>query len=172
MQTIPFIRMAIRELDRSLIREVRDLEPEQMVYRPSPEANTINFLTWHLTRIQDNSIHSVIASQSVPTLWEREQWHQRFGLGPQDSGSGFNTEQVGAFQPEKETLLAYCERVFAAMETSLDALSDDDLDRVLNPEQPRMSVGRNIQSLVIGHGYWHLGEIHFLKGLQGMPFGR
>ena len=172
MQTIPFIKMALHELHRSLVREVRDLSPEQMAYRPAPEANSINFLTWHLTRTEDAVFRRVASGQATPSLWEREQWYQRFGLELRDSGTGFTFEQVEAFKPDQELLLGYCQRVFDAVMAGLDSLTEDDLDRVPNPDRPQNSVGQMLQSIVIGHGYNHLGEVRTVKGLQGMPFGR
>jgi len=164
--------MALNELHRSLVRELEGLTPEQMAFRPTPEASSINFLTWHLARVEDNLLHRTIVQPNSPSLWEQERWYERFGLKSQDMGTGFTPEQVEALQPDKQTLISYAERVFSAVMTGLDAMTDEDLDRVPNPERPRNSVGQMIQSLLIGHGYWHLGEVHFLKGLQGMPFGR
>ncbi len=172
MQTIPFIKLALNELHRSLLREVRDLTPEQRAYRPIPEASSINFCTWHLARTEDNVFHRIATPHGGPSLWQLEKWNERFGLAPQDMGTGFTHPQVEALRPDKETLLAYCDRVFGAVMEGLDSLTDEDLDRVPNPEQPRNSVGQMIQSLLIGHGYWHLGEVRFIKGLQGMPFSR
>ena len=172
METIPFIQMALYELHRSLIREVETLTPEQMAYRPAPGASTINFLTWHIPRIADNVFHRVAHTDGTLPLWERENWYEQFGLTSGDTGTGFSVDQVEALKPARDTLIAYCQHVFETIMSGLDGLTNEDLDRVLNPEQPRNTVARSVQSIIIGHGYYHLGEVRFLKGLQGMPFAR
>ncbi len=172
MHTIEFIKLALRELHLSLLRETEVLTPEQMSYHPTPGANTINFLLWHFPRVEDNVFHRVAYTNGATTLWEREEWYTRFGLTARDTGTGFTPDQVEALNPDKETLIAYGQQVFDTVMAGLDDLTEDDLDRVLNPEQPRNTVGRTIQSIIIGHGYYHLGEVRFLKGLQGMPFAR
>lgn len=171
MNSIQFIQMALDELHRSFRAEVRELTPEQLRYRPSAEANTVNFLVWHWARVEDSTIHNNIG-EPRPLIWTAGRWHERLGVEENASGTGFNGEQVGAFQPDRDELLAYFRAVWEESDAAIATLTDDDLDRVLNPERPQMTLGRSLQSLLIGHGYWHLGEVRFLKGLQGMPFSR
>ena len=59
-----------------------------------------------------------------------------------------------------------------AVQDGLSKMTDEDLDRPINLDNPRQTVGRQIQSIIVGHGFFHLGEVRFLKGLQGMPFPR
>ncbi|MCX6020707.1 MAG: DinB family protein [Chloroflexi bacterium] len=171
MNGIQFIQAAQDELHRSLRAEVRDLTPEQLLFRPTAEANTIAFLLWHFARTEDNIIHNTVREPG-PTVWQAAAWNEKFGLGVKDMGTGFTAEQVGSFAPSKDDLLAYFRGVWEASDAAIAALADADLDRVPNPERPQNTAGRTIQSIIIGHGYNHMGEIRFLKGLQGMPFGR
>lgn len=55
---------------------------------------------------------------------------------------------------------------------ALSTLTEADLDKAPNPERPTMTLGRSLSNLVLGHAFWHLGDIRFLKGMQGMPWGR
>ena len=91
-----------------------------------------------------------------------------------DSNQAFaniNRPTAGA-QQDKELQVTYMESVRESVQDSLSNMTDNDLDRPLSPDNPRLTVGRQIQSIVVGHGFFHLGEIRFLKGLQGMPFPR
>ena len=53
------------------------LTAEQLAYRPTPEANTIGWLIWHLTRVQDHYIAELF---DVDQLWTTGEWAGRFGL--------------------------------------------------------------------------------------------
>ena len=44
MDAVQFIQSTLFELNRSLVVEVEPLTPEQMLYRPAPDANSISFL--------------------------------------------------------------------------------------------------------------------------------
>ena len=157
------------EVFRSFLAEIAPLEPEEMLFRPTSEANSIAFLVWHCPRIADTAFHR---SQGVPTVWERDKWYEKFGLAETDTGTGFGADQVAAFQPNRELLTNHLESVQKALDDGLSQMTSADLDRPLNPENPRATVGRQIQSIVMGHGFFHLGEVRFLKGLQGRPFSR
>ena len=172
MNTIRFIQMSLNELNRSFVNEIKELTPEQMFYRPTAEANHIAFLVWHFPRVEDNTWHRVATPEGGPPIWVKEEWHKKFGLAEKDSGTGFEPDQVSALKPDKDLLISYVERVGEAVWEGVGKLTDDDLDRPLREDDPRLTVGRQIQSIILGHGYFHLGEVRFLKGLQGMPFAR
>ena len=172
VNAIEFIQSTLFELNRSFVNEVEPLTEAQMLYRPTPQANSIAFLLWHFTRTEDNSFHRVSSVEGTPSVWARENWHERLGLPETGSGTGFTPDQVEAHKPGKEGLVGYMEAVRQSVQDGLSGMTDDDLDRPLDPDNPRQTVGRNIQSIIIGHGFFHLGEVRFLKGLQGMPFPR
>ena len=172
MDTSRFIQMALNELNRSLAAETKDLTREEMLFRPTPEANHITFLVWHFSRVQDNSWHRVSTQDGVDSLWVQEEWHKKFGLTEKDSGTGFTPDEVEALAPEYELLISYLERVAEAVGEGVGKFDEADYDRPLNPDNPRQTVGRQIQSIILGHGYFHLGEVRFLKGMQGHPFAR
>ena len=56
---------------------VADLTPEQLAYRVNSDANSIAWLVWHLTRIQDDHIAGV--AQTGP-VWTSGSWVERFGF--------------------------------------------------------------------------------------------
>lgn len=170
MNAAQFARTAIEDMQRGFRVEVEPLTEEQLVFRPLAEANTIIFLLWHANRNEDEMFHSRVSGEA--SLWEREGWHDRFGLTAKETGMGFSSEQVGAFRPARADLMAYCERVWEVVPARVGGLSDAEMERAPNPQRPDMTVGRTLGNFILGHGFWHLGDIRFLKGLQGMPFGR
>ena len=56
---------------------VRDLTPEQLTMRLDPDANSIAWLVWHLTRIQDDHVAD---AADVEQVWTSAGWVERFGL--------------------------------------------------------------------------------------------
>ena len=56
---------------------VRGLSEEQLALRPDGQGNSIAWLVWHLTRIQDDHVAGVAGTGQA---WTAEGWADRFGL--------------------------------------------------------------------------------------------
>src|SRR3984957_3921287 len=81
-----------------------DLTPEQLAWRVDSEANSIAWLVWHLTRIQDDHIAAVAGTEQV---WISDGWFGRFEL-PLDAeatGYGHDSDDVAAVRVESADLL-------------------------------------------------------------------
>jgi len=52
------------------------------------------------------------------------------------------------------------------------SLDDDKLNFVPDPARPKRTIDMILRNFVLAHGWWHLGEIKYLKGLQRRPAGR
>jgi hypothetical protein len=76
---------------------VEGLDEEQLAVRLDPQANSIAWLVWHLTRVQDDHLAEVADSEQ---LWTREGWARRFGFPFDDSavGYGHTSAEVAAVQ--------------------------------------------------------------------------
>jgi hypothetical protein len=46
---------------------VRNLSPEQLRWAPAPGANSVGWLVWHLTRIQDDHVADLMGTWSTST---------------------------------------------------------------------------------------------------------
>jgi len=170
MNAVEFIQTTVLELHATMIDDVRVLNQENLAWKPAPKANPIGFLFWHFLRSEDNMVQGM---QGKPSIWESEDWYQKMGLDAKAQGTGFQeleVEQVAALcLPD---LLAYAERVTQSTADYLKSLDDAKLDYPPNPERPRWTIGMMIRNFIIAHGWWHLGEIKYLKGMQGMPAPR
>src|SRR5919201_718850 len=80
------------------------LHPDQLTFRPAEQANSIGWLAWHLTRVQDDHV-SDLAHR--PQAWVADGWHARFNRAadPDDTGFGEAPDQVGSLRPESAQLL-------------------------------------------------------------------
>ena len=86
---------------------LKGLKEEDLSWQPHPDCNTIGWLLWHLTRVQDGHIADLMGEEQ---LWTKEGWHAKFNRAadPEDSGFGYSPEQVAAFRvPEIQSLLDY-----------------------------------------------------------------
>jgi hypothetical protein len=164
-----YINVMLRDLHGGFRADVEALTQEQFVRQPAADANTVAFLFWHSTRWEDRLLHQFAEQEPV---WTADGWAPRLGLGLDDVGTGFTAEQMLAFQPAKDDVVEYAEAVWEASPGLVSSLTAERLDEPLDPERPRMTVGRSFANLVVGHGWLHLGEVRFAKGLMGMPFAR
>ena len=170
MNAVEFIHTTVAEFHGALIEDVKVLSPEQLAWKPAANTNPIGFLFWHLIRTEDNMIHGL---QGKPTVWESEQWYEKLGMDAKAQGTGFqepDVDKVAALSLSE--VMAYVERVAKSIEDFIKSLDDAGLDRAPNLERPRWTVGMMLRNFVIVHGWWHLGEIKYLKGMQGMPAAR
>lgn len=170
MNAIEFIQGAIDDLNTSIIDDVKTLAREQLTWKPAPNANPIAFLFWHIMRTEDERVHGM---QGKPSIWESENLHQKLGLDPKATGTGLREPDVDSVSkiPLSE-LLAYADKVIKYTKEYLNSLDEAKLDLAPDPNRPTMTNATMIRRVLLSHGWWHLGEIRYLKGLQGMPFAR
>jgi hypothetical protein len=144
-------------------RVVEGASAELLGYRADPEANTIAWLVWHLSRGQDAQVADVAGTDEV---WLGE-WVDRFDLSlPRDStGYGHTSEQVASVVATPELLLGYHDAVYDATVAYLQGLSGDDLDRVVDTSwDPPVTLGARLIS-IIGDDWQHAGQASFVQGL-------
>jgi len=170
MNAVEFIHTMVSEMHNAMIEDVKVLNQEQLAWKPAPNTNPIGFLFWHEIRTEDNMIHGL---QGKPTIWESEKWHEKLGMDATAQGTGFQEPDVDkvAALPLAE-VMAYVEQVTKSVEDYIKSLDDAGLDHAPNPERPRRTIGMMLRNFVLAHGWWHLGEIKYLKGMQGMPAAR
>ena len=170
MTAVEFIQSAVAELHGAMIDDVKVLTQEHLAWKPAPKTNPIGFLFWHYMRTEDNIIQSL---QGKPSIWESDKWCEKLGMDVKAQGTGFQepeVEEVAAL-PLSE-LMAYAERVTQSTADYLKSLEDARLDYAPNPDRPRRTIGAMLRSFILAHGWWHLGEIKYVKGMQGMPAAR
>jgi len=163
MTLTEFIEDALNEEHEFLMEAVKDLTPRELLWRAGPEANPIGWILWHMLRVEDMWIQFFI--QTKPEIWERDGWHQRFGLPTRDNGFEHTPEQVASFPAlDLPELVKYGDAVRAATLAYLNGLGPEDYDRVPRERRPEMSLGAIFRQIV-GEFYQHQGHISYLKGL-------
>ncbi|HEY2488672.1 MAG TPA: DUF664 domain-containing protein [Streptosporangiaceae bacterium] len=139
------------------------LSREQLAYRVDAEANSIAWLIWHLTRIQDDHVCGVAHRQQA---WTAAGWAHRFGLpfGPEATGYGHDPREVAAVQADAETLTGYHDAVFEDTIRYVGTLTDADLPVVVDESwDPPVTLGVRLVS-VISDDLQHVGQAAFIRG--------
>ena len=140
------------------------LTADDLAARPNGEGNSIAWLIWHLTRIQDDHVADVAGKHQV---WLSRGWQERFGLPlePTDHGYGHTSEQVSAVRASADLLLGYHDAVYQRTLDYLQNLLDVDLDRVVDTSwDPPVTLGVRLIS-VISDDLQHAGQAAYAAGL-------
>jgi hypothetical protein len=146
---------------------LKGLTEDDLNWQPRPDCNSIGWLTWHLTRVQDDHIASLMGEEQ---LWTRDGWYAKFhrSCDPKDIGFGHNPQEVAAFKsPDTKTLLDYHQAVLERSKRYFLTLSKIDLDRELDEPwyQPLPTVGVRLIS-VLDDNTQHAGQVAYVRGLR------
>jgi hypothetical protein len=146
---------------------VEGLTPEQLAFRLDADANSIAWLVWHITRIEDDHVSAVAKTEQA---WTANGWFERFRLPfpPGDHGYGHSSEDVAAVRvPSGDLLTAYHDDVYGRVVGYVAGLTDPDLDRVVDRRwDPPVTLGVRLVS-VIADGLQHAGQAAFTRGILG-----
>jgi hypothetical protein len=146
-------------------RAVEGVDPDRLTERPSADANSIAWLVWHLTRVQDHHVADLLDTDQV---WVAGDWGSRFGLktDPSNTGYGHSPEEVATVRPERpEVLLEYLEAVDARTREMLAELAPEDLDRIVDRRwDPPVTMGVRLISIA-DDCLQHAGQAAYVRGL-------
>ncbi|MFE4056633.1 DinB family protein [Streptomyces sp. NPDC059096] len=155
---------------RETVHEVVDgLSPDELEVRIDDGANSIAWLVWHLTRVQDDHIADAAGTEQV---WTAEDWHGRFGLSFRAGATGYghSTKDVAKLGGVTAELLAgYHNAVHDRTVAYLGTLKDADLARVVDEGwTPAVTLGVRLVS-VVSDDLQHVGQAAFVRGWLERP---
>jgi uncharacterized damage-inducible protein DinB len=173
--SIDLLEDAFTRIRDTVRRAVGGLDAGQLSARIGPDANTIAWLVWHLTRVQDDHVAEVAGT---PQVWVEGGWAARFALPFDDDATGYGMSadevaQVAGEGVTADALIGYHEAVYAATVAYLHSLaaegeaSADELDRVVDRSwNPPVTLAVRLVS-VISDDLQHAGQAAFVRGLLG-----
>jgi uncharacterized damage-inducible protein DinB len=164
MNSIDVLVDAFERIRDAVHPAVNGLSPEELAFRPDSESNSIAWLVWHLTRIQDDHVAGVDGSEQV---WTAAGWAARFALplDPGDTGYGHDADAVAAVTADAHTLLGYYEDVHEKSLRFLGTLTEADLTRVVDGSwDPPVTMGVRLVS-VVADDLQHVGQAAFVRGI-------
>ncbi|MGZ5372816.1 MAG: mycothiol transferase [Aeromicrobium sp.] len=163
--TATLLTDAFERISEEVHNTVEGLTGDHLTQRIAPDANTIGWLVWHLTRVQDDHIADVADKGQV---WTSGGWYDRFGL-PFDAratGYGFSTDDVASVKGIDESqLTGYFDAVHQQTLDYVADLRNGDLVRIVDTRwDPPVSLAARLVS-VISDDLQHVGQAAFIRGL-------
>jgi hypothetical protein len=151
---------------RGVVHSVaRGLTPDQLSARLDDDANSIAWLLWHLTRVQDDHIADAL---DVEQVWTAQGWEKRFALPFQSGATGYghSSDDVAAVRVGSADLLTgYYDAVHEQTIERVRGLTDRDFARIIDEAwDPPVSLGVRLVS-VINDGMQHAGQAAFIRGI-------
>ncbi|ARU51515.1 hypothetical protein CBR64_08500 [Cellulosimicrobium cellulans] len=145
-------------------RAVDGLGDDALAARVDPGANTIAWLAWHLARGQDAQVAAAVGREQV---WTRDGWARRFDLPFDDRATGYgqSAADVGRVRASDDLLLGYVHAVQVESQDVLAALTDEDLDRVVDEAwDPPVTLGVRLVSVAVD-SLQHAGQAAYVRGV-------
>lgn len=162
---IEYLRRELRDMHRLYTHVTSDLTDAQVNAVPPDGKQNLGFSLWHYVRTEDNVIQFVM--QRKPTVWMEGGWPEKFGLDSKSQGTGFTDDQARGFRFDGIAgFRTYMTDVFKRTEDFVAALTPGEGERQITVKPlGEMSILQCVSGMCMTHGYRHLGEIEFAKGL-------
>ncbi|QHC23104.1 mycothiol transferase [Streptomyces sp. GS7] len=158
---------AFGRVREAVVEVVDGLGADELSTRPDGRANSIGWLVWHLTRIQDDHVAGAAGTEQI---WTADGWCEGFGLpfAPEDTGYGHRRKDVAAVRGLSAQLLTeYHEAVHDHTVRYVSGLTAKDFDRVVDRGwTPPVTLGIRLVS-VIADDLQHAGQAAYVRGLLG-----
>ena len=154
---------AFERISEEVHASLAQLSNEDLIYQPTKNSNSIAWLVWHLTRVQDSQIAGLINGKQV---WE-DGWYEKFNL-PFDikaTGYGQNSKDVSRVKPSLDLLSGYYNQVHLRTVQYLAKLKDSDYSEIVDTRwDPPVSLATRLIS-TISDDLQHIGQVAYIKGL-------
>ena len=151
-------------VQQAVTRTLEGLSTDQLAHRVNDSANSIAWLVWHLTRVQDDHVADLAGTGQV---WTDGGWAERFGLPlpAEDTGYGHDARQVAAVVAPSDLLLGYHQAVHERTEAYLRGVKAGDLSVVIDVSwDPPVTRAVRLVS-VLEDDLQHAGQAAFVRGL-------
>ena len=143
----------------------RGLTADQLAARLDEDANSIAWLVWHLTRVQDDHVADAL---DVEQVWTAQGWEKRFALPFESAATGYghDSSEVAAVRVgSADLLLGYHDAVHEQTIERVRGLGERDFERIVDEAwEPPVSLGVRLVS-VISDGLQHAGQAAYVRGI-------
>jgi len=150
---------------------LKGLDRDDVLWQPDPGSNSIGWLIWHLTRVEDDHLADMGGKEQV---WVAG-WREKFGLpyAPDAHGYGMGPDDVAAFDIASVDLLTgYAAAVAEQANSIVQALTDADYDRIIDTRwDPPVTVAVRLVS-VMNEVAQHVGQAGYVRGLRERAINR
>ena len=174
MDLLEFATEMFEEYATRLYSYLDGLTLEELNWRPNAEANSIAFIVWHTTRVEDRWFQ--VFCQDKPDLWTSGRWFEKLGMNEDRSPFGLTPEDLASLPTLTiEALKSYFEAVRSETRKYLASIGPEDLEA--SPGRSpfggsasaspfaQFTIQRMFRQL-IQEEIQHLGQVGMLRGLQ------
>ncbi len=150
---------------REIVHEVLDgLESDGLNFRADAAANSISWLIWHLTRVQDDHI---AGASGLEQVWLSGGWEERCGLplDPLDIGYGHDSDEVAVVRLDADLLAGYHDATYEQTIAFIGGLTEADLSKIVDRRwNPPVTMAARLVS-VLADDLQHAGQAAFVRGI-------
>ena len=164
MQVAEAIIKSLEQSQGYLSKALDGLTQEEAVWSPATEANSIAFILWHMTRVEDFFVIRVI--QREVELYEAEGWRKKLGTPAKDTGFEYTFEQLRAWPvPKLAIIRGYADSVRKRTLALLNSIAPERLSELARPDRSPDSIG-DILCRITTEIALHTGQIAYIRGIQ------
>ncbi len=166
---LDILRDGLRGMHGMLDKATSDMTADHLNFRPIEGGIRPFFSLWHYVRTEDNIVNYV--AQGRPTIWLDGKYDEAFALHRTAQGTGMTDAQAEQIRiHDVERWREYQGKVWAATAAYLDALKPEDMEsrRVTIKPLGEMSLWAGLNGMCLSHGYRHVGEIEYARGIIGL----
>ena len=162
MEAKELLQRSLEQSQGYLTKALDGLTQEEATWSPTPECNSIAFILWHMTRVEDFFVNRVI--QREKELYETKGWQEK--LGTPVKAYQYTAEELQAWPaPKLEVLREYADSVREKTLAFINSIHPERLTEVPRPDRSPDSIG-----VTLGHMSteiaMHVGQIAYLRGVQ------
>ncbi|MFC2038257.1 DinB family protein [Chloroflexota bacterium] len=162
MESGEFISGLFTRISEVLETALDGLNEQEINMQPLPECNSIGWMAWHLTRVQDRFISMLSGNEQV---WLTGKWYEKFGrdANPGEVGFGHTPEDLAGFKaPNAKVLLDYHLATLEETRKYASTLTSEELDRDIEDSRaPKVALRL---TAFISDNFQHAGQIAYLRG--------
>jgi hypothetical protein len=171
----------------------RDVSFDLMRQRPHPRVNSLAWILWHLTRVEDAGLNRFVVDR--PQILDEGPWMERMNVPLRHHGSGMTLAEVDELSQRIDlaVLRAYAQAVEARTRAIVATLRPELLDETMDADRLRLllvdeglahsnpegflqnylgwSKGKCLMNFGLTHGFQHVGEMDVITALLGVEFG-
>ena len=173
---------------------VWEMVPDDLMrQRPHPRVNSIAWVMWHLTRVEDAGLNRFVVDGSQ--VLDDGSWMEKMNLPIRHNGGDMNFAEVDDLSQRinLQALQEYSKAVQIRTREIVSQLTYDSLDSVMEEDYLRVILfdeglasprsagllqnylgwtkGKCLMNFGMTHPYQHVGEIGVIASLLGVDFG-
>ena len=149
-----------------LNRALDGLTNDELRWQPTLHANSIDWMVWHMARVEDNLVNVVL--QNRDPIWIRDGWSECLGISYAGAGAGMTMDEIremGCVDVPKA--MEYYRSIRKETSDYFEhVMREDDLSRVIEHTNFRGWTCAQVLGRLLCEEAEHLGQIEYLRGMM------